>query len=358
MCHKGSSGVFVHKTSNGIVIAIVYVDDSIFFGSSPALITTKHKEFMETWECCDLGEPKEFLHMCICRPDLSNIYLDQTTYLHKVLANFGQTNACLAPTPLPTGCYPIANQGEVNLQLQSNYQELIRSLPYLMISTRSDIAFAVTKLAQHTANPSQDHYNRALHVCQYLVGTPNYMLYYKGHSKKGFQAYIDADWASNPNTQKSTTGYFVKLADCTFSWKLQAQKCITLSSTESEYIAALDCCKQLCWIINLNCEIGYPLHYILLSVDNQGAIFLASNPAQERQTKHVDIAYHHIRECMEEGKVKPEYIPGVENPTDLLTKNLDQHKYCIFLSVFGLKDIPSDCYFKIVLDIGINCPSP
>jgi Reverse transcriptase (RNA-dependent DNA polymerase) len=118
---KSNSGVFVHKTSNGIVIAIVYVDNSIFFGSSPALITTKHKEFMEKWECCDLGEPKEFLHMCICRPNLSNIYLDQTMYLHKVLVNFGQTNACPAPTLLPTGCYPIANQGEVNLQLQSNY---------------------------------------------------------------------------------------------------------------------------------------------------------------------------------------------------------------------------------------------
>jgi hypothetical protein len=194
-------------------------------------------------------------------------------------------------------------------------------------------------------------------VCRYLVGTPDYVLHYKDHSEKGFQAYVDADWASDPNTWKSTTGFFVKLAYCVFSWKSQAQKCITLSSTESEYIAASDCCKQLRWIINLNWEIGYPLHYIPLAVDNQGAIFLASNPAQERQTKHVDIVYHHIHECIEEGKVKPEYIPGAENPTDLLTRNLDQHKYRIFLPVFGLKDIPSDHYAKIVLDIGMNHPS-
>jgi Reverse transcriptase (RNA-dependent DNA polymerase) len=151
-CTKSDSGVFVHKTSDGIVITIVYVDDSIFFGTSLALVAAKHKEFMERWECHNLGEPKEFLHMHICRPDLSNIFLDQTTYLHKVLARFGQTNARPAPTPLPAGYYPIANQGEVNLQLRSNYQELIGSLLYLMIGTRLDIAFAVTKLAQHAAN--------------------------------------------------------------------------------------------------------------------------------------------------------------------------------------------------------------
>jgi hypothetical protein len=353
-CTKSNSRVFVHKTSDGIVIAIVYVDDSIFFGSSPALVAAKHKEFMERWECRNLGEPKEFLHMHIRRPDLSNIFLNQTMYLHKVLAHFGQTNACPAPTPLPAGYYPIANQGEVNLQLRSKYQKLIGSLLYLMIGTHLDIAFAVTKLAQHAANPSQDHYNRALHVCCYLVGMPDYMLHYKGCSEKGFQAYIDTDWASNPNTRKSTTGFFVKLADCVFSWKSQAQKCITLSSMEPEYIVASDCCKQL---INLNREIGYPLCYIPLAVNNQGVIFLASNPAQERQTKHVDIAYHHICECIKEGKVKPEYIPGAENPADLLTKNLNQHKYCIFLPVFGLKDIPSDHYSKILLDIGMNRPS-
>jgi hypothetical protein len=153
-CTKSDSGVFVHKTSDGIVIAIVYVDDSIFFGSSHALVAAKHKEFMEKWECRDLGEPKEFLRMRIRRPNLSNIYLDQTSYLHKVLTRFGQANARPAPTPLPAGYYPIANQGEVNLQLRPKYQELIGSLLYLMIGTRPDIAFAVVKLAQHAANPT------------------------------------------------------------------------------------------------------------------------------------------------------------------------------------------------------------
>jgi hypothetical protein len=42
--------------------------------------------------------------------------------------------------------------------LLRNYQSIIGSLLYLMIGTCPDIAFAVTKLAQFSTNPSQEHF--------------------------------------------------------------------------------------------------------------------------------------------------------------------------------------------------------
>ena len=68
---------------------------------------------------------------------------------------------------------------------------------YLMLGTCPDIAFAVTKLAQHAANPSEEHLNKALYICRYLVGTQKYQLTYDGNSKQGISACTDSDWASD-----------------------------------------------------------------------------------------------------------------------------------------------------------------
>ena len=51
-------------------------------------------------------------------------------------------------------------------------------------------------------------------------------------------------------------------------------------------------------------ELKFKLPTIPLYVDNQGARFLASNPAQEERTKHIEILEHYIQECIHDGKIK------------------------------------------------------
>ena len=53
-------------------------------------------------------------------------------------------------------------------------QSIIGSLLYLMIGTRPDIAYAVTKLMQFAANPSQEHLTSAKYICHYLAGVTTY----------------------------------------------------------------------------------------------------------------------------------------------------------------------------------------
>jgi len=61
--------------------------------------------------------------------------------------------------------------GPIDHALQKRFQIVIGSLLYLMLGTCPDIAFAVTQLAQHTANLFPDHLSKALYICRYLVGT-------------------------------------------------------------------------------------------------------------------------------------------------------------------------------------------
>jgi hypothetical protein len=90
--------------------------------------------------------------MNICREG-RKIYIDQRSYLDKVLEHCGMINAKPAHTPLPQGYYPEKNDAPVDPEMRSHFQMVIGSLLYLMIGTWPDISYAVTQLARQSANP-------------------------------------------------------------------------------------------------------------------------------------------------------------------------------------------------------------
>src|SRR6202012_1228137 len=115
-----------------------------------------------------------------------------------------------------------------------------------------------------------------------------------------------------------------------FCWNSRAQKSIMLSSTEAEYMLLCDTSRQLVWVHSLFSKLGINLQPIPLCGDNQGSIFLASNPVQEKWIKHIDIQYHYIHNVIQEKQVELFFIEGAENPTDLFTKNLGHIKFLKF----------------------------
>src|SRR6202000_2686538 len=135
----------------------------------------------------------------------SKIHLDQRAYLETVLQQCGMQNAKSAATPLPARYVLAPLVGAPTPEIRSRFQTIIGSLLYLMLGTRLDIAFAVTKLAQHAANPSKEHLKQALYICHYLVGTSKYRLTYDGTSGEGISACTDSDWALDNSTRRSQT---------------------------------------------------------------------------------------------------------------------------------------------------------
>jgi hypothetical protein len=76
---------------------------------------------------------------------------------------------------------------------------------------------------------------------------------------------------------------------------------------------------------------------MLISGDNQGSIFITSNPITKKWSKHIDIHSHFIFEKITDSIVKGFFINGENNPTDLLTKNLGVVKFIEFRSEYGPK---------------------
>jgi len=104
----------------------------------------------------------------------------------------------------------------------------------------------------------------------------------------------------------------------------------SVSSTEAEYMALSDCSCQVVWMHTLLGELGYSLRPIPICGDNQGSIFIASNPVTEKGSKRIDIRYHYICEVIAHKLTELFFINGDENPTDLLTKNLGSIKFLKF----------------------------
>ena len=100
------------------------------------------------------------------------------------------------------------------------------------------------------------------------------------------------------------------------------------------YLCAL--CRHIAPGARVTSTLGYKLNAIPICGDNQGSIFMASNPVMEPHSKHINIHYHGIHKSVANGKVELFFINGAENPTDLLTKNLPHKKFAKFRGQLGL----------------------
>jgi len=109
------AGIFIYKDKNGApkVVVVVYVDDAIFLEQDKFIVSKVKDLFIKIWECRDLGETKEFLHMRIVQGN-GFIAIDQKDYLHKVLEHFDLINAKAAPPLLPIGYVPASNKASVD----------------------------------------------------------------------------------------------------------------------------------------------------------------------------------------------------------------------------------------------------
>ena len=84
---------------------------------------------------------------------------------------------------------------------------------------------------------------------------------------------------------------------------------IALSSCKAEYISSTMAVCQGIWISRFMRELnGYEEKCFDLCIDNKSAIEISRNPVHHGWTKHIDVRFHFIRKCVEEGKVILRYI--------------------------------------------------
>ena len=166
-------------------------------------------------------------------------------------------------------------------------------------------------------------------MLHYLKGTRGWHLTLGGLPPQ-ITAFMDADWGSNRDDQRSIGAYVVKIGCGSVSWKSKKQTCVALSSMEAEYMALCQAAKESVWMVDFLRDLGISIHNtMVVNSDNQGAIALAKNPVFHDRSKHIDIQFHFTRKLVKKGRIGLNYIPTQEMVADILTKALPcaQHKY-------------------------------
>ena len=95
---------------------------------------------------------------------------------------------------------------------------------------------------------------------------------------------------------------------------------------EAEYYVMGDCIKEAAWLRQLINELGFNQHTIPTWIDNKSSIQLAETQMVKPNTKHIQRKYHMLREHIEDGRIKLYKIPGADNPSDLMTKDIGKIK--------------------------------
>ncbi|KAG8472960.1 hypothetical protein CXB51_035039 [Gossypium anomalum] len=157
-----------------------------------------------------------------------------------------------------------------------------------------------------------------------------------GRTKDGLIGYVDADFAGDLDRKRSLTGYVFTIGGCAISWKATLQTTVALSTTEAEYMAITEACKEAIWLKGLFSELNEDLQISTVFCDSQSAIFLTKDQMFHERTKHIDVRYHFVRDIIARGDIVVSKISTHENPADMMTKSLPITKFEHCLDLVGV----------------------
>ena len=205
---------------------------------------------------------------------------------------------------------------------------MVGSLMYAMLATRPDLAQCIQQISQYSSKPARPHEKATKQALRYLNGTIDQGITFNGNLGFKLECWSDANWGGEEG-RESVSGFVLTIAGGAVSYSSKKQGSVALSSTESEYMALLHALKEQIWILRFLSEIGYEANdQNVIYCDNQSAIALAHNPEHHARTKHINIQYHFVRNCVEDGRTRLKYCPTKDMVADGLTKALgpDRHR--------------------------------
>ena len=327
---------YLQESEDDFEILMIWVDDILSVANNELGNDRVERDLGGKFEINSLGRPTKLLGMNInINPSNNSISLSQTVYIDMLLKKFRLEHANLVTTPLdPNVKFDSIENSESEFddkKVLTGYAQLIGSLMYLAIGTRPDIAFAVNKLAQFSSNPKQEHWTAVKRIFRYLKGTRTRALTYGGDDvdlSEVLNIFCDSDWASS-HDRKSTSGYVLTIAGGAVAWSSKKQATVALSTPEAEYIAATHAARQVLWHRTLLTELGIQVPPVMtIFSDNQGACAISHNPEFHARTKHIDIAYHFLRDLVRSNQLDVVYVnTQFKSLADIFMKGLPRERH-------------------------------
>ena len=225
------------------VIAVVHVDD-IFAVRVGRKSRGDHfcENFNKLVRINNLGEFRWYAG-CHFSRDMRNglLTISQKAFTNKIVEKLGIVSNRTIPAVVglklehfekyePEGDWP--------------FREVVGSLMWLANQTRPDISNAVRAVARYAYAPKSVHWGAALSILKYLRTTSDLGIIFQRGSGLVLEVFADADYASKATDRRSVSGRVVMCGGAAVYWFSRTQKCVTLSTTEAEYVAMSECAKE------------------------------------------------------------------------------------------------------------------
>ena len=238
-------------------ILVTYVDDLVFTGDYNAEIQRMKQSLLKTYEGRDIGTPDQLFGVHITVDSRVGITLDQSRYAADIVSGIlGSLEVRATSTPIDPGMDISATRSdEDTLDASYMYSHHVGKLMYLAGMTRPDLSNAVRELGRRASSPCMRHWRALQHVARYLAGTLSISIMYSAdisNLEGSLVGYSDSDWATDPESRRSVTGYILLFNNSPVAWKSKSQtmqRLVLRAMQEQEERLARVCSDfELCWL--------------------------------------------------------------------------------------------------------------
>jgi len=303
---------------------VVYVDD--------LLITCKDNDTLESIANSikdqfrevkiNRGKIHSYLGMTFNYEEVGEVKITMEGYV-KDLLNAHQFKG-KAKTPALPYLFETRESDLLDEKRREEFHTIVAKLLYLAKRARPDILTACAYLCTRVQEPTEFDWIKMERCVLYLNGTMDIGIILRP-SKNGpinQKAYVDVSFGVHRDG-KSHTGLLIVLGEGPIFVKSAKQKIVTKSSTEAEFVGASDSSSQVIWSREFLIHQGYDVSASIIYQDNKSALALIKNgKSNSERTRHINVRYFFLKDRVENGELKFEYLQTEEMIADFLTKPL------------------------------------
>lgn len=200
--------IFHGRVESTDVYLALFVDDGFITSDShralESIVTSLRNAFEIT-----IGDGHIFVGIQIERNRVEKtLFIHQEAYTKRIINKFKMSDAKASAAPADPNVRLTSIDTSVEESIQVPFREAVGSLMFLAVVTRPDIVYAVNSVSKYLCNHSESHWQAVKRIYKYLVATTKTGIEYRsGGSTSALSGFSDADFASDTETRRSTTGF-------------------------------------------------------------------------------------------------------------------------------------------------------
>ncbi len=339
--HEIESDKSLFVSEDKKMFIVIYIDDLLIIEADMSRIDKVKAELKSTFKMTDLDSTLHYLDMKIQRDrERRTLILLQIIYLETVLKKFGMRNCVSVATSMKAliSNSILSSTKQADEDIIYWYEISIDSLMYVMMTTKSDIVFALSVTSRYCSNSNQAHVALITWIFKYIKDTLKMSITFEESIELEVVEYSDADYNDAVDDRCSIEIWLFLLAEESIFWSVKRQMTSAMSTCKAEYMILSEIEKKALWLhyIMMNLRLLSFKVLTLVWADNKSAIALDENLKFHRKIKHIESKWHWIRSFIEREILLIKFISTVSMIVNDLTKTLTSKTFRNFHSMMSM----------------------